>query len=284
MEKKISAGASVGMRAGKRRANFKNKPDLSYVSMIVMAINSVPGRELTLSQIYDYMRRRWSDAFAGEYTGWKNSVRHNLSLNECFVKIPKEVGTTGKGHKWTLLHGWQSMFEHQDGAYRRRPRGFRRHLLDRRTDQNTSQSAPHTVCQPLSLPNSHVSEPCASGYPALVSYSSFYAHQNATGQFPQLMGKLTAINICKQTTPADTWAGTSVRGHNEYHGMIAGNQGQEFAGGLAGTQMYPMFPFQHIVSNAHEASQVKLFPHHDWSSESAEMQAEYKPFHMSNYD
>lgn len=33
-------------------------------------------------------RRRY-DFFNGEYLGWKNSVRHNLSLNECFIKVNK---------------------------------------------------------------------------------------------------------------------------------------------------------------------------------------------------
>ncbi len=59
--------------------------------------------------------------------GWKNSVRHNLSLNECFIKLPKALGRPGKGHYWTIDRNHEYMFE--EGSFRRRPRGFRRKVL-----------------------------------------------------------------------------------------------------------------------------------------------------------
>lgn len=51
-------------------------------------------------------------------------MRHNLSLNECFIKLPKGLGRPGKGHYWTVDPASELMFE--ESSFRRRPRGFRR--------------------------------------------------------------------------------------------------------------------------------------------------------------
>ncbi|XP_077389525.1 forkhead box protein F2 [Festucalex cinctus] len=99
------------------------KPPYSYIALIVMAIQSSPSKRLTLSEIYQFLQARFP-FFRGSYQGWKNSVRHNLSLNECFVKLPKGLGRPGKGHYWTIDPGSEFMFE--EGSFRRRPRGFRR--------------------------------------------------------------------------------------------------------------------------------------------------------------
>ncbi|KAM6918456.1 forkhead box protein F2a [Xenentodon cancila] len=99
------------------------KPPYSYIALIVMAIQSSPSKRLTLSEIYQYLQARFP-FFRGTYQGWKNSVRHNLSLNECFIKLPKGLGRPGKGHYWTIDPGSEFMFE--EGSFRRRPRGFRR--------------------------------------------------------------------------------------------------------------------------------------------------------------
>lgn len=108
---------------GGRRAE---KPPLSYINMIAQAIKETPQKKLTLSEIYTFLQQRY-DFFRGAYVGWKNSVRHNLSLNECFVKIPKGMGLgkPGKGHYWTIDPKSEYMFE-DEGSMRRRPRGFRR--------------------------------------------------------------------------------------------------------------------------------------------------------------
>ncbi|TRY57051.1 hypothetical protein DNTS_023952 [Danionella cerebrum] len=99
------------------------KPPYSYIALIVMAIQNAPTKRLTLSEIYQFLQARFP-FFRGSYQGWKNSVRHNLSLNECFIKLPKGLGRPGKGHYWTIDPTSEFMFE--EGSFRRRPRGFRR--------------------------------------------------------------------------------------------------------------------------------------------------------------
>ena len=45
-------------------------------------------------------------------------MRHNLSLNECFIKLPKALGRPGKGHYWTVDPSQEYMFE-DGGSFRR---------------------------------------------------------------------------------------------------------------------------------------------------------------------
>ncbi|XP_076829325.1 forkhead box protein F2a isoform X2 [Brachyhypopomus gauderio] len=122
LENTSAAGSVKGKKSnsGMRRPE---KPPYSYIALIVMAIQSSPTKRLTLSEIYQFLQARFP-FFRGSYQGWKNSVRHNLSLNECFIKLPKGLGRPGKGHYWTIDPGSEFMFE--EGSFRRRPRGFRR--------------------------------------------------------------------------------------------------------------------------------------------------------------
>lgn len=115
-----SNAESSSRKPGTRR---QEKPPYSYIALIVMAIQSSPDKRLTLSEIYMFLQQRFP-FFRGTYQGWKNSVRHNLSLNECFIKLPKGLGRPGKGHYWTIDPASEYMFE--EGSFRRRPRGFRR--------------------------------------------------------------------------------------------------------------------------------------------------------------
>lgn len=115
-----------------------DKPPLSYICLIVMAIQNSQTKRATLAEIYQFLQAKFA-CFRGDYKGWKNSIRHNLSLNDCFIKLPKNVGRPGKGHYWTIDPQAECMFE--EGSFRRRPRGFRK----KKTSQSTLKSAFNTT-------------------------------------------------------------------------------------------------------------------------------------------
>ena len=78
------------------------KPPYSYATLIIMSMKNNDSGKMTLSQIYQWISDNFIYYRKSRPT-WHNSIRHNLSLNKCFKKIPRKKGEPGKGGYWALV-------------------------------------------------------------------------------------------------------------------------------------------------------------------------------------
>ncbi|XP_073410119.1 forkhead box protein N2 [Dendrobates tinctorius] len=84
------------------KSSASSKPPYSFSLLIYMAIEHSPNKCLPVKEIYSWILDRFP-YFATAPTGWKNSVRHNLSLNKCFRKVERSLGkVNGKGSLWCV--------------------------------------------------------------------------------------------------------------------------------------------------------------------------------------
>ena len=93
------------------------KPPFSYAALIGQAIFSTDESKISLNDIYEYIMSMYP-FYKKEDAGWQNSIRHNLSLNDCFVKTARGPNNPGKGCLWTVLAGCEDQFA--DGGFTKR--------------------------------------------------------------------------------------------------------------------------------------------------------------------
>ena len=75
------------------------KPTDNYIALIGKAILSVPGRRMILADIINYILQEFPYYRTAPAT-WKTAIRHNLSVNDCFVKNGK--ADSGRGYYWSI--------------------------------------------------------------------------------------------------------------------------------------------------------------------------------------
>lgn len=91
---------SIGSKSD--RINLFQKPKLSYIALISQAIHSKVDGKITLKEIYQFIVDRYP-YYRYNKSRWQNSIRHNLSLNQCFQRLPREQGLkSNKVSFWTI--------------------------------------------------------------------------------------------------------------------------------------------------------------------------------------
>ena len=182
------------------------KPPYSYVALIVMAIESSPTGSMTLKEIYKCIEDRFP-FYRQNRARWQNSIRHNLSLNDCFTKIPRNPGEPGKGKLWALHPACGNMFQH--GSFLRRPKRFK---------QPEPQQDPNMLAQFSSYNpyNLYGTIPPFHSSPGRSSYS-FPALSGAQNQFTDLSQQQHQYEELYKASEA--WA-AQLRGGNIIPGNI----------------------------------------------------------------
>uniref|UniRef100_A0A4W3H6M5 Fork-head domain-containing protein n=1 Tax=Callorhinchus milii TaxID=7868 RepID=A0A4W3H6M5_CALMI len=124
-----------------RRSLSHAKPPYSYISLITMAIQQSASKMLTLNEIYQWIMDLFP-YYRENQQRWQNSIRHSLSFNDCFVKVPRAPDKPGKGSYWALHPDSGNMFE--NGCYLRRQKRFKcqREKLGPRATPGPGSTAP----------------------------------------------------------------------------------------------------------------------------------------------
>ncbi|NXT56955.1 FOXJ1 protein, partial [Pluvianellus socialis] len=99
------------------KTNPHVKPPYSYATLICMAMEASKKPKITLAAIYKWITDNFCYFRHADPT-WQNSIRHNLSLNKCFIKVPREKGEPGKGGFWKLDPQYADRLK--NGAFKKR--------------------------------------------------------------------------------------------------------------------------------------------------------------------
>ncbi|XP_066525510.1 forkhead box protein B1a [Hoplias malabaricus] len=150
-----------------RNTYSDQKPPYSYISLTAMAIQSCPEKMLPLSEIYKFIMDRFP-YYRENTQRWQNSLRHNLSFNDCFIKIPRRPDQPGKGSFWALHPNCGDMFE--NGSFLRRRKRFKVSIMSHDPGAKPSEAAHYLQQQHAKLRLSALAASAGAHLPPVTGY------------------------------------------------------------------------------------------------------------------
>ncbi|XP_075948171.1 forkhead box protein E1 [Anarhichas minor] len=185
----------------RKRPLQRGKPPYSYIALISMAIANSPDRKLTLGGIYKFITERFP-FYRENSKKWQNSIRHNLTLNDCFIKIPRQPGRPGKGNYWALDPNAEDMFE--SGSFLRRRKRFKRCDLSTYTAyvHETPVFSPVQIARSAAYTNSVYNNMAVSPAYGQQLTSAYYPSSSPPGFGPGQTRMFSINNLIGHQSPA----------------------------------------------------------------------------------
>ncbi|NXU57166.1 FXJ1A protein, partial [Turnix velox] len=166
------------------KTNPHVKPPYSYANLICMAMEASNKPKITLAAIYKWITDNFCYFRHADPT-WQNSIRHNLSLNKCFIKVPREKGEPGKGGFWKLDPQYADRLK--NGAFKKRkmPSVQIHPAFTKATQQEQNVTSPSSAlaCTPNNILNVNVeSEQLLKDFEEVISKENLTPVDSKAGQ------------------------------------------------------------------------------------------------------
>ena len=107
----------------------QGKPTGTYVALIGKALLFASTGSMTLSQIYDHIMEAYP-FYRTTTLAWRNAVRHNLAINDCFVKAGRTE--VGRGFYWAIHASYVRAFSNGNFT-----------VVRRKTQKNSQNQVPN---------------------------------------------------------------------------------------------------------------------------------------------
>ncbi|CZT22227.1 uncharacterized protein RCC_08096 [Ramularia collo-cygni] len=108
--------------ADEDEAEPEDSADPCYAQLLHRCLKEAPGHTMSLRDLYEWVRQHSQKAKDHQNRGWQNSVRHNLSMNAAFQRVPPSPTSPKKGSLWRLTDEALRMGVISTTRYRKDPK------------------------------------------------------------------------------------------------------------------------------------------------------------------
>ena len=129
--------------------DLSKNPQVPYIELCAASLLSAPAGRLLLTDIYDWVTTNFP-YFTTALCAWRNSIRHALCVNECFIKAAK--APSGHGFYWAIHPACEPDFRRGDFNRRQARKRVLQALRDMEGDNRPlKKNARPTPKKPASL-------------------------------------------------------------------------------------------------------------------------------------